>query len=160
MYVMGALRCAVIPVALAGLVGLPPGCVQGDAGVSFSIVPSCVRVKQATERVFQTAEEWQTFVQENGGMVSDGSLVDFSRFVLAARFDGPGPACTGFTVEDVLVRDGRVEIRATRHTWPGACVLVLAYPQLVVAIERRGMPVVFRIADARDEVPSQTRRCI
>lgn len=159
MHVLGALRRAVIPVALAGLVGLPLGCVPGDAGVSFSIVPSCVGVQQATERVFQTAEEWQTFVQENGGMVSDGSPVDFNRFVLAARFDGPGSACTGFTVEDVLVRDGRIEISATRHTWPHACILLLAYPQVVVAVERRGMPVVFRIADARDEVPSQTRRC-
>jgi hypothetical protein len=143
----------------SALLLLLASCGEGEGQISHRVVPTCVRVPEATERVFGSAEEWRRFVEEHGGRVSDGGPVDFGRFVLAARFDGYGSACTSFTVESVAAEGGRVTIRATRHLSPDPCIAVLAYPQLAVALDRRNLPVVFRIAESVDRVRGETRPC-
>jgi hypothetical protein len=144
-------------VLLAALIG--PGC-PGNVGerLGFSVVSACFKVEQAQETVFRSAQEWQAFVQSHGGLPGPPAP-DFSRGMVAAHFDGGGSACTGFTVEEARLAEGRLVISATRHTSPGPCVAVLAYPQVLVLLPVQNAPVVFRIGDARDDVARQTPVC-
>lgn len=136
------------------------GCPVEELGepLSFSILKTCLKVPQPTEQTFRTSQELRDFYARYGAEGSEPS-VDFSRFVVAARFDGAGSGCLGFTVEAVEARDGAILIHATRHLSTRPCIAVLAYPQIALAVERRDLPVVFRIRDARDEVPGQTAPC-
>jgi hypothetical protein len=126
---------------------------DGDGPLRFSRIEACFRVREASERVFTTAQEWSAFHALHG--LGAPPAVDFNRSVVVARFDGTGSACTAFTVEGVALRDGRVEVSLTRHVSPDPCVLVIAYPQIVLEIERREAPVSFAIAEARDTRAAQ-----
>ena len=137
-------------------VGLACGGESGPLG--FTILPTCLKVDSPQERVFRTAEEWTSFQAAHPGGDAGGP-VDFASSMVAARFDGTGSACAGFTVDDVVERDGMIVVRAVRHTSPNPCIAVVAYPQLALVMPRRDGPVEFRIVDARDEVSAQTRAC-
>lgn len=132
--------------------GLVAGCqAGGDQPLGFRIVDTCLKVEERTEVVFRSASDLAEFWGRHGGAGS-APQVDFTRFMLAAHFDGTGSACVRFTVEDVVAEEGTVRIEATRHTSPDPCIAVLAYPQLVVEVEDRDLPVSFRIRDARDNL--------
>ena len=139
-----------------GLAALGFACGAEDGPLDFTVLPACLKVEQPQERVFRTAEEWTSFQAAHSG--GDGA-VDFSRSIVAARFDGTGSACIGFTVERVSASDGMIVVRATRHASPNPCIAVVAYPQLVLVLPRRDDAVVFRIADARDDGAVQIRAC-
>ena len=145
--------------ATATMAALGVGCRnEPDGALGFELLATCLRVDQAQERTFRTAEEWSRFVASYPGG-NAGAPVDFSRSMVAARFDGAGSACVGFTVDGASIADGVTVVRATRHTSPDPCIAVLAYPQLVLAVPRADGPVAFRIADARDTPPGQTPAC-
>ncbi|HUG54846.1 MAG TPA: hypothetical protein VMR21_14650 [Vicinamibacteria bacterium] len=133
------------------------GCEGGAETLTHSVLSVCLRVEQPTERVFRTAEEWRAFADP----VARGPVPapDFGQVMVAAHFDGTGSACVGFTVESVEESGGEVVVEATRHTSPDPCIAVLAYPQLVLTIERRDLPVRFRIRDVMDRVPGATPPC-
>ena len=139
---------ALVPAALLLSTLLAACDADGDGPLRFSRIEACFRVREPGERVFTTAQDWAAF----HALYGSGALpsVDFNRSVVVARFDGAGSACTAFTVEGVAQRDGRVEVSMTRHVSPGPCILVIAYPQIVLEIERRDAPVSFSIAEARD----------
>jgi hypothetical protein len=142
-----------------GFAVLACGCTRGDDGaVRFTMLPACLKVEQPQERVYRTAEEWASFQAAHPGG-DGGGAVDFSRSMVAARFDGTGSACVGFTVESVSASDGMIVVRATRHTSPNPCIAVVAYPQLVLVLPRRDDAVAFRIADSRDDSAVQIRAC-
>jgi len=142
-----------------GLAVLACGCTRGDDGVlRFTVLPTCLKVEQPQERVFRTAEEWANFQAAHPGGDAGGA-VDFSQSMVAARFDGTGSACTGFTVESASASDGTIVVRATRHTSPNPCIAVVAYPQLVLVLPRRDDAVSFRMADSRDNAAVQIRAC-
>jgi len=86
--------------------------------------------------------------------------VDFAQKMVVARFDGGGSACVGFTIEAVEVDGDAVTVQATRHTSPGPCILILAYPQVVLEVPRRDLPVAFRIRDVQSDPPAETRPCL
>jgi len=142
----------------AASLALLPGC-AGTAGESldFSVLETCIQVREPSVEVFRTAEAWQEFHRETGS--GQPPAVDFSRFLVAARFEGTGSACVGFTVEDVVGDEDRVVIQATRHESPGPCIAVLAFPQLVVAVPARDLPVEFDLRNRRDDPPSRPRPC-
>jgi hypothetical protein len=141
-----------------GLALLACACTRGDDGaVRFTMLNACLKVEQPQERVFRTAEEWASFRAAHPG--DNGGAVDFSQSMVAARFDGTGSACVGFTVESVSASDGTIVVRATRHTSPNPCIAVVAYPQLVLVLPRRDDAVSFRMADSRDNAAVQIRAC-
>jgi hypothetical protein len=147
---------ATLPLALL-TAGCPPESQQG--AVPFSILEACLHVTTPQEQVFRNAEEWRRFYADH----TDGAeapAVDFGRSVVAAHFDGTGSACVGFTVETVEVRGGRVTITATRHTSQDPCIAVVAYPQVLVVVERRDIPVAFQIRDVAGPPPSGRAPCV
>lgn len=153
----GSILILLVALAAALAAGCPG---KGEEGpVAFSILRTCLRVPQPTERVFTTAEEWEEFLGRYAGAEAPPA-VDFGRFVLAARFDGTGSACMVFTVEGVGVKDGQVVVRATRNLSPDPCTAVLAFPQVVVTVARRDLPVVFRIGEVVRPVESGARPCL
>ena len=109
--------------------------------------------------MFRTAEEWAAFVRRYGGTASVPTF-DFATTMVAAHFDGTGSACVGFTVEAVEVGDDAVVVQATRHVSPDSCIAVVAYPQLVIAVDRRDLPVRFRIREVTDRTPGVAPSCI
>jgi hypothetical protein len=147
-------------VTIVPLLLLTFSCPGDDAGaVPFTVLDACLRVPTPQEQLFRNAEDWRQFYAEH----TDGGTapaVDFGRSVLAARFDGAGSACVGFTVESVEQKDGRVTIKATRHTSTGPCIDVVAYPQLIVVVERRDRPVTFEIRDVTGPPPAGHRPCV
>jgi hypothetical protein len=152
-YRAGAL--AFVPLAV-----LTSGCAESvDGGVPSSVLEACLKVPTAQERVFRNAEDWQRFYAEHteGGAAP---AVDFGRSLLAAHFDGAGSACVGFTLDRVEVRDGEVTIDATRHTSQDPCITVVAYPQLLVVVDRRDTPVTFRIRDVVGPPPPGHTPCV
>jgi hypothetical protein len=145
----------ILPLAL-----LASGCAEGgESPVPHSILGACLHVDAAQEQVFRTAPDWERFYADHtaGGTAP---AVDFGRSVLAAHFDGTGSACVGYTVESVEIRDGEVTIDATRHTSPEPCVDVVAYPQLLVVVEIRDRPVVFRIRSVSGPPPPTHTPCL
>jgi hypothetical protein len=139
---------------------LAPGCVEGGQGpVPYSTLVACLHVDAAQEQVFRNAPGWERFYAEHkeGGTAP---AVDFGGSVLAAHFDGAGSACVGYTVEGVEIRDGEVTIDATRHTSSEPCIEVVAYPQLLVVVETRDRPVVFRIRNVIGPPPPTHTPCV
>lgn len=147
-------RAATILLAL-----IASGCEGGDGPVPSSLLDACLHVDAAQDHVFRNAEDWQRFYDDH---TEEGTApaVDFGRSVLAAHFDGAGSACVGYTLDGVELRDGEVVIDATRHDSPGPCIDVVAYPQLLVVVERRDMPVVFRIRDLIGPPPAAHTPCV
>jgi hypothetical protein len=144
-----------LPLAL-----LASGCVEASDGpVPSSVLEACLHVGDPQEQVFRNAADWERFYADHkeGGAAPP---VDFGRAVLAARFDGAGSACVSLTLDTVAVREGTVIIDATRHTSPDPCVGVVAYPQLLVVVERRDTPVVFRIRDVTGALPAGHAPCL
>lgn len=151
------LRAAVVLLALPMAAS---GCLEGSDGVvPSSVLNACLRVEAPQEQVFRNAEDWQRFYTEHteGGPAPS---VDFGRAVVAAHFDGAGSACTGFILDRVEVRDGAITIDATRNAHPGPCIDVVAYPQLLVVVERRDTPVTFRIRDVIGPPPAAHVPCV
>lgn len=144
-----------IPVLLIA-VGTIAGCTSGTP-VPYSILDACVRVAAPTERVFRTAAEWSAFLSANRGT---SPAVDFTASMVSGHFEGEGSACVGYTVESVEEKEGEIVVRATRHESPDPCIAVLAYPQLVIALESRPANVRFEIARVGDRATPQTRSCI
>jgi hypothetical protein len=146
-------RTAVLLSTMAGLAAC------GDAGdrVDASVLDACVRVQTPTERTFRTSGEWEAFLAANHGTAS---AVDFRTSMVAARLDGPGSACAGYTVQSVEEKDGEIVVRATRHENPDPCIAVIAYPGLVLVLPSGPANVRFEIAQARDRVTPETRTCI
>jgi hypothetical protein len=145
----------ILPLAL-----LAPGCGEGGEGpVPSSVLDACLHVDTAQEQVFRNDEDWQRFYADHteGGAAPS---VDFGRSVLAAHFDGAGSACVGYTLDSVELRDGEVTIDATRHNSPGPCVDVVAYLQLLVVVETRDRPVVFRIRNVIGPPPPTLTPCV
>jgi hypothetical protein len=139
---------------------LSPACGEGgDGPVPATVLTACLRVEEPQEQVFRNAEDWQRFYSEHseGG---SAPTVDFGRASLAAHFDGTGSACASITLDTVAARDGSVTIDATRRTSPGPCIDVVAYPQLLVVVERRDVPVVFRIRDVTAAPPADHVPCV
>ena len=134
------------------------GCHGDEDRLAHSVLSVCLRLERPLERVFRTAEEWQTFA----GPVARGPVPvpDFGQQMVVARFDGPGSACAGFTVDGVEADAFELVVLATRHTSPDPCVAVIAYPQLLLAVERRDLPVRFQIRDATDRVPGAGPACM
>lgn len=143
-----------LPLALLG-----SACAEGgDGPVQSSVLQACLHVGAPQEQVFRNAADWERFYADH----TDGGPapgVDFGRSVLAARFDGTGSACVSFTLDAVAIREGTVTIDATRQTSPDPCVAVVAYPQLLVVVERRDTPVVFRIRDVTGALPEGHAPC-
>jgi len=136
------------------------GCVEGSDGpVPSSVLQACLHVDAPQERVFRDSADWERFYADHteGGAAPS---VDFGRSVLAARFDGTGSACVTFTLDAVVVRDGTVTIEATRRTSLDPCIDVVAYPQLLVVVERRDTPVVFRIRDVSGAPAAGHEPCV
>jgi hypothetical protein len=133
-------------------------CGGGDEGdLPFALVATCLRYPQSAEITFRSNAEWQ---EANGGYGKDAApAVDFTRSMLAARFDGPGSACTSFSVDKVSLQDGRVTVRATRHATTQPCILIVAYPQVVVSIPRREEPVRFVIDSATGASDAPAKAC-
>lgn len=121
---------------------------EADGRLSYSVLQTCLRVTERGDHLFRTADEWNAFKARYRGAATDGAEVDFTRQVIVAHFDGPGSACTGFTVEAVEAKEGALEVAATRLLSPDPCIAVLAYPQVVLAVERRELAPRFRIRDA------------
>jgi hypothetical protein len=144
------------PAFLIALVTLA-ACGETGSPVRHSILEACVRVPTASERVFRTAEEWNTFLAANRGT---SPAVDFSTSMVAAHFDGEGSACVGYTVESVEEREGEIVVRATRHESPDPCIAVVAYPQVVIALETRAENVRFEITRVQDRATTSTRSCV
>jgi hypothetical protein len=138
---------------------LASGCEGGDGPVPSSVLEACLEVEAAQDQVFRNAEDWQRFYADHA---EEGTApaVDFGRSVLAAHFDGGGSACVGFTLDRVETNDGTVTIDATRHTSSGPCIDVVAYPQMLVVVERRDTPVVFRIRDVIGPPPPTHTPCV
>jgi hypothetical protein len=134
------------------------GCGEGGDPLTHSVLSVCLRVEQPSERVFRTAEEWRAFTTP----VARGPVPspDFGQVMVAAHFDGTGSACVGYTVESVEATEDEVIVQATRHSSPDPCIAILAYPQLVLSLERRDLPVRFRIRDSVDRVPGAVPACI
>jgi hypothetical protein len=132
------------------------GCGSDDE-LGFQVVDACAPVEQASEQVFRTEAEWETFLLSHGAIrVPD---VDFTQRMVASRFDGGGSACTRLTVENVLETEGRVTIEATRHLYDGPCVLLLAFPQVSVSVEQRDLPVEWQITSVTTSNQPQGRSC-
>jgi hypothetical protein len=142
-----------------GLVLSSLACANSGALLAHSVLAVCLRVEQPTERVFRTAEEWRAFADSHGARPSPLPTPDFGQTMIAAHFDGTGSACVGFTVESVEEREDEVVVNATRHASPDPCIAVLAYPQLLLSIERRDRPVEFRIRDVTDRTPGDAPPC-
>lgn len=121
----------------------------GTRRLAFSRLDVCLRVREASEQTFRTQAEWEAFYAGNGGTGGSGGI-DFSRQMVVARFDGPGSACVQFTYDGIEEADGRVTVRATRHVSPNPCILLLAYPQAVLAAERSDLPVRWDIVERQD----------
>jgi hypothetical protein len=154
------MNCRAGALAFLALAVLTSGCAESvDGGVSSSVLNACLKVPTAQDQVFRSAEDWQAFYAEHteGGTAP---AVDFGRSVLAAHFDGEGSACAGFTLDKVESRDGKVTIDATRHTSQDPCIDVVAYPQLLVVVERRDIPFVFRIRDVAGPRPPGPPACV
>jgi Fe-S cluster biogenesis protein NfuA len=149
------MRARLLTAALAFVVA---ACDATEA-LRYAPVAVCLRVEQPSEQVFRTAEEWAAFVRRHGGAASVPSF-DFGTTMVAAHFDGTGSACVGFTVESVEATDDEIVVQATRHTSPDPCIAVLAYPQLVIAVDRRDLPVRFRIRDVSDRMPGVAPSCV
>jgi hypothetical protein len=131
-----------------GLAAGLAGCRSADfERLAFEVVPVCVRTEEAGERVFRTEAEWTTFLAAHHATAPPG--IDFGQRMVVSRFDGGGSACTSWTVEDALVTDGVVVVQATRHLFEGPCIAVLAFPQVTVSVERRDLPVQFRVREVR-----------
>jgi hypothetical protein len=143
--------------AAAVALALLHGCSESDESLDFSVLETCVQLRQPATEVFRSAQAWQDFYRSSGA--GQPPAVDFSRFLVAARFEGTGSACVGFTVEEVVADENGVVVHATRHESPGPCIAVLAFPQLVVAVEVRDLPVEFDVSSVRDEPPAQPRPC-
>lgn len=146
-------------IALAAALALS-GCEGDGATVAHSVMAVCLRVEQPTEQVFRTAEAWQSFADGHSARPRPLPMPDFGQMMIAAHFDGAGSACVGFTVESVAGRGDEIVVMATRHTSPDICVAVIAYPQLVLSLERRDLPVRFRIRDTGDRPPGGGAPCI
>jgi hypothetical protein len=149
------------PAGVIGAAGLAlallHGCSASDESLDFSLLETCVQLRQPATEVFRSVQAWQDFYRSSGA--GQPPAVDFSRFMVAARFEGTGSACVGFTVEEVVADENGVAIHATRHESPGPCIAVLAFPQLVLAVEARDLPVEFDVRSVRDEPPGQPRPC-
>jgi len=130
----------------------------GGAGreeLRFALVSTCLQYAQPTERVFRTSAEWSAAHRVG----QDVPAIDFGANEVAARFDGPGSACTSFSVEAVRVEDGFVVVHATRHASTLPCILIVAYPQVLVSLPRRDEPVRFVINSVSGDAPGPARAC-
>jgi hypothetical protein len=145
-------------IALACL-ALPLLACNGDSeeALSFDFVATCLHLSERTTRVFRNDAEWQAIHRENGN--GNAPAVDFSRSMVAAYFDGPGSACTSFSVEKVAVQDDSIVVSATRHGSTLPCIAVVAYPQLLVQLPRRDEPVRFDIREVQGESSGPVRAC-
>lgn len=144
---------------LSAVLALVVAACDGVEAVRYAPVAVCLRVEQPSEQVFRTAEEWAAFIRRYGAAASVPSF-DFGTTMVAAHFDGTGSACVGFTVESVEAGDDEVVVQATRHVSPDPCIAVIAYPQLVIAVDRRDLPVRFRIRDVSDRTPGVAPSCV
>ena len=127
---------------------------EGSRRLAFSRLDVCLRVREASEQTFRSQAEWEAFYSSNGGSGGSG-VIDFSRQMVAARFDGTGSACVQFTYDGIEETDGRVTVRATRHVSPNPCILLLAYPQAVLVVERSDLPVRWDIGERQDAQPGR-----
>jgi hypothetical protein len=147
--------------ALAMLVAPALVCCGSVAGpedtLSFTLVRTCLTYGEQVARVFRSAAEWQDAHRRHGR--EPAPPVDFSRSMVAAWFDRPGSACTSFSAQGVSLESGEIVVDATRHNWTGPCILVLAHPQLVLAIDKRDAPVRFRLRDLSGQTEGPARAC-
>ena len=130
---------------------------DSDETLSFSLVSTCLQYQQPAMRVFRTDAEWQAAYRENGR--GPAPAVDFGQVIVAGQFDGPGSACTTFSVEEAVVRDGSIVVAATRHQSTQPCIAIVAYPQVAVQLPRRDEPVRFEIREVRGESTGPARAC-
>jgi hypothetical protein len=121
----------------------------------FTLVPTCLVFAEPTEHVFRTQAEWAA-AHRPGQEVPP---VDFGSSQVAGHFDGPGSACTSFSVESTTVEDGVVVVHATRHVSTQPCILIVAYPQVLVSIPRRDEPVRFAVDTVNGDLPGPARAC-
>ena len=146
----------VLPAALVAL-----GCPPETEPLRHDVIRDfCVQVPERLEQVFRTESEWLSFLSRRD---TEGSrpAVDFGQRMIAAHFEGEGSACTGYTVDNVVERLDEVRVQATRHLFTGPCIAVIAYPQVIVSIENRDLPVRFQIRDVETaQLPEgATRAC-
>jgi hypothetical protein len=123
--------------------------------LAFRLLPTCFQREQSLEATFRSDAEWRSVADLHRGPLP---AVDFGTSMVAARLDGAGSACVRFSVDSVQRTASRVLVNAARHTSPDPCVAVVAYPQLVLTVERLDLPVNFRIRDVRDNA-GDTARC-
>jgi hypothetical protein len=123
--------------------------------LTFRLLPTCFQREQSLEQTARTAAEWQALASLHRGPLPP---VSFDSDMVALRLDGGGSACVRFSVDDVQVTESRVIVNAVRHSSPDPCILILAYPQLVLAFPQRDLPVSFRIRDVTDNA-GDTARC-
>jgi hypothetical protein len=143
-----------------GSLALLAGCSAGVETLTFARIAACFRVEQPMEKVFRSAQEWEDFHRSAALRPADSvPAVDFAQKMVVARFDGGGSACVGFTVESADVDDDVVVVRATRNTSPSPCIAILAYPQVLLEVPRRDLPVRFLIRDLRSDPPAESRSC-
>jgi hypothetical protein len=143
-----------------GSLALLAGCSAGVETLTFGRIAVCFRVEQPMEKVFRTIQEWEDFHRSAALRPSDPvPVVDFAQNMVVARFDGGGSSCVGFTIESVEVDGDAVTVQATRHSSTKPCILILAYPQVVLEVPRRDLPVRFRIRDVQSDPPAESRSC-
>ena len=122
-----------------------------------TLLSTCLRYPETIERTFRSDAEWQE--AHRGFGRPPAPPVDFSRSMVAAHFDGPGSACTTFSVEAARMEDGVLRIDAVRHVFTGPCILAIRYPQLIVAVDRHDGPVQFLIREVAGEMFGPARAC-
>lgn len=125
-----------------------------------TLLSTCLRYPEASERTFRSDSEWQAAHREFGQ--GPAPRVDFSRSTVAGLFDGPGSACTTFSIEGVVYGDeerGSL-IHAVRHVFAGPCIMAIGYPQLVVSLERRYGPARFQVREVGAETSGPARPCL
>jgi hypothetical protein len=126
-----------------------------EEALAFRLLPTCFQREQSLEQTVRTAAEWQALAGLHRGALPP---VGFDSDMVALRLDGGGSACVRFSVDSVEVTESRVLVNAVRHTSPDPCILILAYPQLVLSFPQRDLPVNFRIRDVVDN-GGDTARC-
>jgi len=146
--------------AMAMMMALPMLACGGapEGPIAFSVVPTCLEFRQATERVFRSDTEWRAAHREN----SDGTppAIDFARSMVAGHFDGRGEPCTSFSVQGVSRRDDTLVVTATRHERTGCAPTVLGFPQVMLELPRHDLPVRFEIQHVRGESTGPVRACL
>lgn len=145
-------RQAILALATAGVLA---ACGTVEETLTPRLLATCFHSEAPLERTTRTSAEWQALAALHQRPLP---AVDFATEMVAVHLDGGGSACVRFGVDDVQVTSERVIVGAVRHSAPGPCIAILAFPQVVVALPQRDLPVVFRIRDVSDN-GGDTVRC-